>query len=138
MTGLAGLPRTVRGPSTRLVPGDLCVGPFVGLPGESLLVANGAGPEEVRIAAGEARTLVLRHVSRGDGAHASRLRIEVAEAGRLTLLESHEGGGAGLSLLGIDLSPVPYTHLTLPTNREAVSEVARRYSTNNTTLTLEG
>lgn len=103
-TDLRGLLRTVPEPSKRLVPGELGVGPFEGLQGEAVLVANGAGPEEVRIAAGEARTLVLRHVSRGDGAHASRLRIEVAEAGRLILLESHEGGGAGLSLLGIDLS----------------------------------
>lgn len=103
-TDLRGLLRTVPEPSQRLEPGELGVGPFDGLEGEAILVANGAGPEDLRIVADESRTVILRNVSRGDGAHASRLRIEVAAGGRLTLLESHEGGGAGLSLLGIDLS----------------------------------
>jgi Fe-S cluster assembly protein SufD len=103
-TDLRGLLRAVPEPSKPLDPASLGAGPFEGVPGEAVLVANGSGPEEIRIAAGEVRTLVLRHVSRGDGAHAARLRIDVDGGGRLTLLESHEGGGAGLSLLGIDLS----------------------------------
>lgn len=102
-TDLRGLLRTVPEPSRSLDPASLGVGPFDGLAGEDVVVANGVGPEEIRLGAGETRTVRLRHVSRGDGAHASRLRICVASGARLILLESHEGGGAGLSLLGVDL-----------------------------------
>jgi len=102
-TDLRGLLRTIPEPSRPLAAGTAGLGPFDGLTEETLLVANGSGPEEIRIAGGETRTLALRHISRGDGAHSARLRIEVGPSARLTLLESHEGGGAGLSLLGIDL-----------------------------------
>lgn len=102
-TDLRGLLRTIPEPSPRLPADAVGAGPFDGLSAEAVLVANGSGPEEIRLSEGEARTVVLRHVSRGDGAHSARLKIEVAPSARLTLLESHEGGGAGLSLLGIDL-----------------------------------
>ena len=102
-TDLRGLLRTIPEPSRPLPAGAAGVGPFEGLTDQTVLVANGAGPEDVCIGEGEARTLVLRHVSRGDGAHSARLRIQVGPSARLTLLESHEGGGAGLSLLGVDL-----------------------------------
>ncbi len=102
-TDLRGLLRAIPEPSRPLEPGDIGPGPFDGLPGDGVSIANGSGPEEIRVAGGEVRTVILRHVSRGDGAHASRLRIEVGPAARLTLLESHEGGGSGLSLLGIDM-----------------------------------
>ena len=103
-TDLRGLLRTLPEPSQPLPTDAIGPGPFDGLPGEIVIVANGSGPEEIRIGEGEARTLVLRHISRGDGAHTSRLRIDVGPSARLTLLESHEGGGAGLSLLGVDLT----------------------------------
>lgn len=102
-TDLRGLLRTLPQPSQPLPTDAIGPGPFDGLAGEVLVVANGSGPEEIRIGEGETRTLVLRHISRGDGAHTSRLRIDVGPSARLTLLESHEGCGAGLSLLGVDL-----------------------------------
>jgi Fe-S cluster assembly protein SufD len=102
-TDLRGLLRTIPEPSRPLAAGTAGLGPFDGLTEETLIVANGSGPEEIRIAGGETRTLALRHISRGDGAHSARLRIDVGPSARLTLLESHEGGGAGLSLLGVDL-----------------------------------
>lgn len=103
-TDLRGLLRTIPEPSSPLGPQAIGVGPFEGLAAESLVVANGSGPETLRVAPGETRTVILRHVSRGDGAHSARLRIEVGGGGRLTLLESHEGGGSSLSLLGVDLT----------------------------------
>ena len=102
-TDLRGLLRTVPEPSLALDPESIGPGPFDGVAGEALVIANGAGPEAVEVEAGGDRTLVLRQVSRGDGAHACRLRIRVGAGARLTLLESHEGGGSGLSLLGVEL-----------------------------------
>ena len=102
-TDLRGLLRTVPEPSRPLDPATAGVGPFEGLAGDQVVIANGSGPDTVVVGAGEVRTIVLRHVSRGDGAHASHLRIDVGAKARLTLLESHEGGEAGLSLLDVDL-----------------------------------
>lgn len=102
-TDLRGLLRTVPEPSLALDPSTIGAGPFDGIGGETVVIANGAGPEAVEVEAGGERTIVLRQVSRGDGAHASRLRIRVGAGARLTLLESHEGGGSGLSLLGVEL-----------------------------------
>lgn len=102
-TDLRGLLRTVPEPSLALDPASIGPGPFDGVSGDVLVIANGAGPEAVEVEAGGDRTLVLRQVSRGDGAHASRLRIRLGPGARLTLLESHEGGGSGLSLLGVEL-----------------------------------
>lgn len=102
-TDLRGLLRTVPEPSSVLNPSTVGPRVFEGMAGETLVVANGAGPEALDVEAGEDRTVLLRQVSRGDGAHTSRLRIRVGAGARLTLLESHEGGGSGLSLLGVEL-----------------------------------
>lgn len=102
-TDLRGLLRAIPEPSGTIARGDVGIGPFGGIEGQTLLIANGVGPEELSLDEGESRTVMLRHVSRGDGAHAARLRIVLPRGSRLTLMESHEEGGASLSLLGLDL-----------------------------------
>jgi len=58
-------------------------------------VANGRGDVAIRVAAGEAKTIELRFLSRGSGSHTARAEIEVAAGGRLTLLETYEGDDGG-------------------------------------------
>ncbi|MFM8820355.1 MAG: Fe-S cluster assembly protein SufD [Phenylobacterium sp.] len=102
-TDLRSLLRTVPEPSQALAPSTAGPGPFDGLEGETVVIANGSGPAEITVAARQVRTVILRHVSGGDGAHAARLRISAGAEARLTLLESHEGGGGSLSLLSVVL-----------------------------------
>lgn len=102
-TDLRGLLRTIPEPSLPMDPGSIGAGPFDGLAEDEVILANGAGPEAFDVAASEARTLCLRHVSSGDGAHAASLRIDIAAGARLLILESHEGGDSGLSRLAIEL-----------------------------------
>jgi Fe-S cluster assembly protein SufD len=65
--------------------------------GEALVIVNGhPATQTIEVAAGEARTIALRFVSRADGtAHHAAVRIHVAAGASLTLLESYEGQGAG-------------------------------------------
>ena len=71
-------------------------GPFDGLGTDRVVVVNGRGAEDIRVGAGERRTVVLRFVSRADGtAHHAAVTIDVAAGGSLVLFESYEGQGEG-------------------------------------------
>ncbi|HEY3800074.1 MAG TPA: Fe-S cluster assembly protein SufD [Caulobacteraceae bacterium] len=62
---------------------------------EYLQIVNGRGPAEIAIAEGAVRTVLLRIVATGAGAHASQTRIDVAPDARLTLIETYEALGGG-------------------------------------------
>jgi len=71
-------------------------GPFDGLVTDRVVVVNGRGAQDIRVGAGERRTVVLRFVSRADAtAHHADVRIDVATGGSLVLFESYEGQGEG-------------------------------------------
>jgi len=71
-------------------------GPFDGLVTDRVVVVNGRGAEDIRVGAGERRSVVLRFVSRADGtAHHAAVTIDVAAGGSLVLFESYEGQGEG-------------------------------------------
>jgi Fe-S cluster assembly protein SufD len=72
-------------------------GPFDALAGEVVVVANGDGAAHIDVLPGQARTVALRIISRGDGAHAARVSVSIEAGGALTLLESYEGEGHYLS-----------------------------------------
>ena len=95
-TDLRGLVREVPAPSAPLDPATLRPGSFDALADEVVVVANG-GEARIAVNAGGSRTVALRIVSRGAGAHAGRVSVSVALGGRLTLLESYEGEGAYLA-----------------------------------------
>ncbi|HEX7886726.1 MAG TPA: Fe-S cluster assembly protein SufD, partial [Phenylobacterium sp.] len=104
-TNLRGLIRQVPAPSTALDAASLPAGPFDALADEVLVIANGQGAANVGVGPGEAKTVALRIVSRGDGAHAARISVDVGVAGRLTILESYEGdAGSYLGQTGLVLS----------------------------------
>jgi Fe-S cluster assembly protein SufD len=96
-TDLRGLIRQVPAPSAPLDPRELGQGPFEHLVDASYVVANGETAPRIEIPAGAARTVALRFVSRGDGAHVGRAQVHVAEGASLRLLESHEGRGGYLA-----------------------------------------
>jgi Fe-S cluster assembly protein SufD len=96
-TDLRGLIRQVPPPSAPLEAAHLPGGPFDDIADELLLLANGSGDVRIEVGAGGSRTVALRVVARGDGAHAGRVAVSVGIGGRLTLLESYEGEGAYLS-----------------------------------------
>lgn len=103
-TDLRGLIRQVPAPSAALDAAVSPAGPFDTLADEVIVVANGQGPAHIGVEPGQARTVALRIVSRGDGAHAARISVAVEVSGRLTLLESYEGEGGYLSHTGLALS----------------------------------
>jgi Fe-S cluster assembly protein SufD len=101
-TDLRGLIRALPDPSRLLA--ELGAGPFDALAAEVQTLANGHGAPVMEVAAGQAATLALRLISRGDGAHAGAVRIAVAPGGRLTLLESHEGQGGYLAQASLSIT----------------------------------
>jgi Fe-S cluster assembly protein SufD len=103
-TDLRGLIREVPPPSAPVEAGALGAGPFDALAEDVVVVANGQGAAHVTVEPAEIRTVALRLVSRGDGAHAARVSIEVEAHGRLTLLESYEGQGGYLAHAGLVFS----------------------------------
>ncbi|ODT86632.1 Fe-S cluster assembly protein SufD [Phenylobacterium sp. SCN 70-31] len=94
-TDLRGLIRQVPPPSAEVDPAVVGAGPFDALTDERVVIVNGLGAVHIGVEPGEAKVVVLRHVSRGDGAHAARVSVEVEAGGRLTLLESYEGDAGG-------------------------------------------
>ena len=104
-TDLRGLIRQVPAPSALVDAAGLSAGPFDGVAGEHLRIANGQGAAHIEIEAGDRRIVALRIVSQGDGAHVARVSVDVAAMGRLTLLESYEGDAGGyLSQTGLVFS----------------------------------
>jgi len=103
-TDLRGLIRQVPAPSGALDIAALPAGPFDALADEVLIVANGEGAAHIGVEPGEAKTVALRIVSRGDGAHAARVSVDVEVSGRLTILESYEGEGGYLAQTGLMIS----------------------------------
>ncbi|HKP78030.1 MAG TPA: SufD family Fe-S cluster assembly protein, partial [Phenylobacterium sp.] len=103
-TDLRGLIRQVPAPSEALDAASLPAGPFDALADEIIIVGNGQGAAHIGVEPGQAKTVVLRIVSRGDGAHAARISVDVEVTGRLILLESYEGEGAYLGQTGLLLS----------------------------------
>jgi Fe-S cluster assembly protein SufD len=101
-TDLRGLIRAVPEASAPL--GDIGAGPFDALADEVIVVGNGHGAAHIDVLPGERRTIALRLVSRGDGAHAARVSVSVEAGGALTLLESYEGEGGYLSQTGLMIS----------------------------------
>lgn len=95
-TDLRGLVREVPPASAPIDPASLGQGPFDALAEQVVVLANG-GDERITVGAGGGRTVALRIVSRGAGAHAGRVSVSVALGGKLTLLESYEGEGAYLA-----------------------------------------
>ncbi|MBL8773407.1 MAG: Fe-S cluster assembly protein SufD [Phenylobacterium sp.] len=95
-TDLRGLIRDVPPPSRPLA-GDPGPGPFDALVDEVVVVANGEGAAHIAVEPVRERTVALRIVGRGDGAHAARISIDVEADARLVLLESYEGEGAYLA-----------------------------------------
>jgi Fe-S cluster assembly protein SufD len=104
-TDLRGLIRVLPEPSAP-IEGELGVGPFDAIADEVLAVANGRDEQAIVVPAGETRSVALRLISRGDGAHAVGVRIRIGEGGRLRLFESYEGHGSYLAQtsLAIDLA----------------------------------
>ncbi|MDB5446990.1 MAG: sufD, partial [Phenylobacterium sp.] len=101
-TDLRGLIRQVPEPSALLAPESAGAGPFAGLAGRTLVIANGRGGESVAVTSDE--VLALDIVADGAGAHAAALRIAVAPGVRLTLLESYRGEGSYLARTTLDLA----------------------------------
>jgi len=101
-TDLRGLIRAVPEPSALL--GEVGAGPFDALADEVIVVGNGHGAAHIDVLPGETRTIALRLISRGDGAHAARVSVSVEAGGALTLLESYEGEGGYLSQTGLLIS----------------------------------
>jgi Fe-S cluster assembly protein SufD len=93
-TDLRGLIRALPEPSTP-IEGDAGHGPFDAVAHEVLVVANGRDPVHVTVEPAQTRTVALRILSRGSGAHAARVSVDVEVGGRLTLLESYEGDEGG-------------------------------------------
>jgi Fe-S cluster assembly protein SufD len=92
-TDLKGQVRAVP-PASAAWTGELPPGPFAALGEEQHLIVNGRGAPDLRIGAGERRTLALRFVAApGAGAHLARVAIDVGPGADLCLLESHEGLG---------------------------------------------
>jgi Fe-S cluster assembly protein SufD len=102
-TDLRGLIRAVPPPSEPVDPRDVGRGPFEHLVESSHIVANGADPARIEVAAGERALVALRFVSRGEGAHASHAEIRVGPGARLRLLETYEGKGGYLAHAGLRL-----------------------------------
>jgi Fe-S cluster assembly protein SufD len=94
-TDIRGLIRTVPQPSAPLAPEAAGEGPFAGLAGRTVTIANGAGAAQIEIADGE--VVALDVVSKGDGSHAAAVRISVAPGVSATLLESYRGEGGYLA-----------------------------------------
>jgi len=92
-TDLRGLIRALPEPSTPFA-GKLGEGPFEGLGLRTVTVVNGRGDATINVPAGESAQVILRIVSRGDGAHAAGARIAIGAGARLQLFESYEGEGA--------------------------------------------
>lgn len=105
-TDLRGLIRSMP-PASPAFTGDAGEGPFTA--DQTLLVANGAGPGALTVAAGDQRVAALRLLSASDNtAHAGRVVITVGEGARLTLLESHEGSADGyLAQTDLDIRLAP-------------------------------
>lgn len=93
-TDLRGLIRALPAASETLQAESLPAGVFDGLAERVILVANGRGEDRIDVGPGEAATVALRFVSRGDGAHAARVEANVGPGGRLRLLETYEGQGS--------------------------------------------
>jgi Fe-S cluster assembly protein SufD len=94
-TDIRGLIRTVPQPSAPLAPDAAGEGPFAGLAGRTVTIANGAGAAQIELADGEVAALDV--VSKGDGSHAAAVRISVAPGVSATLLESYRGEGGYLA-----------------------------------------
>jgi len=95
-TDLRGLIRALPEPSAAFS-GELGDGPFAALAARAITVVNGRGDATVEVPAGEEADVVLRFVSRGDGAHATAARIVLGPGARLRLFESYEGEGGYLA-----------------------------------------
>jgi len=103
-TDLRGLIRAVPEPSAAF-DGELGPGPFDALAGEVVTIVNGRDAVHITVEPAQSRTVALRIVSRGSGAHAARISIDVEVGGRLILLESYEGDEGGyLSQTGLVFS----------------------------------
>ncbi|CAN7169325.1 Fe-S cluster assembly protein SufD [Phenylobacterium sp. LjRoot225] len=94
-TDIRGLIRTVPEASAPLALETVGAGPFAGLAGRTVTIANGLGDAQITLAAGEVAALDL--VSQGDGSHAAAVRIEVPAGVSATLLESYRGEGGYLA-----------------------------------------
>jgi Fe-S cluster assembly protein SufD len=103
-TDLRGLIRQMPEASAAFDPASLPAGPFDALADEVLIVANGQGAAHIGVEPGETKTVALRIVSRGDGAHMARVSVDVEVSGRLTILESYEGEGGYLGQTGLVFS----------------------------------
>jgi Fe-S cluster assembly protein SufD len=101
-TDLRGLIREVPPASAALDVTRLGEGPWA--EADAVVIANGRGPDEIVVPAGDRRTVALRVVSRGDGSHAARLSIRLGEGAKLRLFESHEGEGGYLSHTALDIT----------------------------------
>ncbi len=96
-TDLRSLIREAPPPSAPLDAASLGAGPFDALADDVCVVGNGAAPVRIEVGPGDRRTMALRLVSRGDGAHAAEVSVTVADGARLILLESYEGEGSYLT-----------------------------------------
>lgn len=96
-TDLRGLIRVVPEPSAPIDVAGLAAGPFAARTDDVVVVANGLGEARIEVRPGGFRTVALRVVSQGAGAHAAQVHVSVGMGGRLTLLESYEGEGAYLN-----------------------------------------
>jgi Fe-S cluster assembly protein SufD len=94
-TDIRGLIRTVPEASRPLAAQAAGEGPFAGLAGRTVTIANGAGAAQIELADGEVAALDV--VSKGDGSHAAAVRISVAPGVSATLLESYRGEGGYLA-----------------------------------------
>lgn len=103
-TDLRGLIREVPPASAPIPADEIGSGPFDALADGRTVLANGLGEVRIEVPDGESRTLALRIVSRGAGAHAGRVVVQVARGARLTLLESHEGQGSYLNHVEVTFS----------------------------------
>lgn len=92
---LRGLVRTLPQPSAAY---DGAIGPgrFDGLTSDTYQLVNG-GDLDLELAPGEARTVSLARLSRGEGRHASRVSIQLGAGAQLTLLETLDSDGASLA-----------------------------------------
>ena len=92
---LRGLVRTLPQPSAAYG-GAIGPGRFDGLTSDTYQLVNG-GDLDLELAPGEARTVSLARLSRGEGRHASRVSIQLGAGAQLTLLETLDSDGASLA-----------------------------------------
>jgi Fe-S cluster assembly protein SufD len=102
-TDLRGLIREVP-PASEPYAGAPPPGPFAGLAGEEVVIANGHDGAHIDVLPAQSRTVALRFLSQGDGAHSARASISVEAGGRLLLLESYEGEGGYLGQASLAIS----------------------------------